>query len=133
MPVDPTRLHAVTLFDGLADDDVAAMAERMEERVVAAGEHLAREGASGYFFFVIFDGTADVERGGTVIATLGPSDFFGETAILETVRRTATVTATSDLVVGAMFGADFAKFEHDSPELHARITKVIADRNPADA
>jgi CRP-like cAMP-binding protein len=133
MAVDPARLRDVSLFEGLADDDVAAMAERMEERTVGAGEHLAREGASGYFFFVIFEGRAEVDRGGDVVASLGPNDFFGETAIVDAVRRNATVTATSEMVVGAMFGADFAKFEHDSPELHARIKKVIADRNPVDS
>ena len=128
MPVDPTRLRSVDLFDGITDDDLAMMASHMEEREVAAGEHLAREGASGYFFFVILDGTAAVSHGDDVVATLGPNDFFGETAILESVRRTATVTAVTDMVVGAMFGADFAKYEHDSPELHARITQVMAER-----
>lgn len=129
MPVDPTRLRSFDLFDGITDDDLAMISARMEERAVSSGEHLAREGASGYFFFVILDGTAEVSRGDEVVATLGPNDFFGEIAILESVRRTATVTAVSDMVVGALFGADFAKYEHDSPELHARITQVMAERS----
>ena len=129
MPVDPARLRAVELFDGVSDDDLALMASHMEERAVAAGEHLAREGASGYFFFVILDGTAEVSHGDDVVATLGPNDFFGETAVLETGRRTATVTAITDMVVGALFGADFAKYEHDSPALHAHITAAMAARN----
>lgn len=129
MPVDPTRLRSFDLFDGITDDDLAMISARMEERAVSSGEHLAREGASGYFFFVILDGTAEVSRGDEVVATLGPNDFFGEIAILESVRRNATVTAVSDMVVGALFGADFAKYEHDSPELHARITQVMAERS----
>jgi len=82
---------------------------------------------------VILDGTASVERQGELLAELGPGDFFGEGAILEATRRNATVTATSDMTLGALFGADFAKYEHDSPELHARITKVMADRKIVDA
>ena len=128
MPVDPARLRSVALFDGIADTDLALVAEHMETRPVAAGEHLARQGASGYFFFVILDGTCEVTRGGQPVATLGPGQFFGETAILETTRRTATVTATSPMTVGALFGADFAKLASDSPELHARIAQVIAER-----
>lgn len=128
MPVDPARLRSADLFDGVSDDDLAMIASHMEEREVAAGEHLTREGASGYFFFVILDGTADVAHGDEVVATLGPSDFFGEMAILDTGRRTATVTAVTDMVVGALFGADFAKYEHDSPALHARITAAMAER-----
>jgi CRP-like cAMP-binding protein len=131
MPTDPARLRAFPLFDGLADDDLTMLAERFDTRNVVAGEHLARQGASGYFFFVIFDGSAEVSRDGASIARLGPGDVFGETAILETVRRTATVTATTPMVVGALFGADFAKLAADSPEVHARIAQVMNERRPS--
>jgi CRP-like cAMP-binding protein len=133
MPVDPARLRPLPLFEGIHEDDVNMIAEHMEERLVSPGEHLTREGASGYFFFVILDGTASVERQGELLATLGPGDFFGEAAVLEATRRNATVTATSDMTAAALFGADFAKYEHDSPELHARIKRVMADRRIVDA
>ena len=133
MSVEPARLRPIPLFEGIHDADVEMIAERMEERLVGQGEHLTREGASGYFFFVILEGTASVERQGELLAELGPGDFFGEGAILEATRRNATVTATSEMTVGALFGADFAKYEHDSPELHARITAVMADRRIVDA
>lgn len=128
MPVDPTRLRTVPLFDDLTDEDLALVAEKVEERIVEPGEHLTREGASGYFFFVVFDGTAEVSRDGQTLATFGPGDSFGEAAILATTRRTATVTACSPMVVGALFGADFAKLATDSPELHARLVQVMRDR-----
>jgi cAMP-dependent protein kinase regulator/CRP/FNR family cyclic AMP-dependent transcriptional regulator/cGMP-dependent protein kinase 2 len=128
MPVDPTRLRSIAVFTDLTDDDLALVAEKMEERSVEPGEHVAREGAFGYFFFVIFDGRAEVTRDGESVAALGPGHFFGETAILETTRRTATVTATSPMTVGALFGADFAKLASDSPELHARIAHVMHER-----
>jgi CRP-like cAMP-binding protein len=132
MPVDPARLRTVPLFEGIHEADVEMIAEHMEERLVSPGEHLTREGASGYFFFVIIEGTASVERGGALLTELGPGDFFGESAILEATRRNATVTATSDLTVGALFGADFAKYEKDSPELHARIKHAMAERKIVD-
>ena len=128
MPVDLARLRGVTLFTDLTDDDLGLIAEKMEERLVEPGEHLAREGASGYFFFVIFEGAVDISRSGELLATLGPGEFFGETAILETTRRTATATATSPTIVGAVFGADFAKINQDAPELHARIAQVMNER-----
>ena len=132
MPVDPARLRPISLFDDLTDADVASIGAKMEERPVEPGEHLAREGATGYFFFVILDGRAQVDRQGEKIAELGPGDFFGEAAVLEATRRNATVTATTAMVVGAMFGADFAKVEHESPELHARISQVMNARRVVD-
>ena len=127
MPVDPARLRPLPLFEGIQEPDVTMIAEHMEQREVRPGEHLTREGASGYFFFVILEGAASVERHGELLATLGPGDFFGEAAVLEATRRNATVTATSDMIVGALFGADFAKYENDSPELHARIKHVMVN------
>src|SRR5215211_4627744 len=126
MAVDPSQLRACALFEGITDDDLTVIAEKMERREVVPGEHLTREGASGYFFFVIFEGTAEVSRDGARVNTLGAGDFFGETAVLETVRRTATVTAT--MIVAAMFGADFAKLANESPELCARIRQVMNER-----
>jgi CRP-like cAMP-binding protein len=132
MSVDPAALRPVDLFTGLTDDDLAAIAAKFEARTAEPGERFAREGASGSFFFMIVEGTAEVTRGGTVVATLGPGDCFGETAIIESTRRNATVTAVTPMVVGAMFGADFAKLADDSPELHARLRQVVAERHADD-
>ncbi len=109
MPVDPARLASVPRFSSLSDDERAQVAARMEECRCSEGERLSIEGASGYFFFVIDEGTAQVTRGGETLAELGPGHFFGETAILANVRRNATVTASSPMVVEVMFGADFAR------------------------
>jgi CRP-like cAMP-binding protein len=56
---------------------------------------LVGEGAPGYTFFVLVEGTAAVTSEGQTLAVLTPGDFFGEVAILGDGRRTATVTSTS--------------------------------------
>ena len=89
---------------------------------------LAREGATGYTFFVILSGTVDVERGGTFLETLGPGDFFGEMAIVGDSRRNATVTATSPLELLVMFGTEFRTLEQDHPEVAERIKQKVAER-----
>jgi CRP-like cAMP-binding protein len=129
MSVDASRLERVPLFTELTADDRAALAQKMEERHASSGEHLSNEGGSGYFFFVIEDGAADVTRDGAVVASLGPTDYFGEIAILATPKRTATVTATSPMTLLAMFGADFAKFSADMPQLAAQIERAIKERS----
>jgi CRP-like cAMP-binding protein len=53
---------------------------------------LTGEGASGYSFFVLCEGTATVTIDGNEVRALEPGDFFGELAILGDGRRTATVT-----------------------------------------
>jgi CRP-like cAMP-binding protein len=130
MAVDVSRIANVPLFEGSSDAQLAALASRFEERHVDAGTHLTNEGGGGYFFFVIDAGEASVSHGDEVVATFGPGDFFGESAIFETLRRTATVTATSPVTVLAMFGADFAVLAKEIPELKKRIDAAISERLP---
>ena len=130
MSVDASRIREVPLFAELSDDELAATAEKLGERHVGAGDRLSTQGGAGYFFFVIESGTVDVSHGDDVVATLGPGDFFGEAAILETTRRTATVTAASDVTVLEMFGADLAVLNAHSPSVHAAIERAMAERLP---
>jgi len=128
MAVDPSRLASQPLFADASEDEVAEAAAHFSERQVSPGAHLSKEGGAGYFFFVIESGTADVSHESAVVATLGPGDFFGEAAVLATTRRTATVTATSEMTVLEMFGADFAVLEAHSPSVHATVRAALAQR-----
>ena len=128
MSVAPERLAGIPLFAELSEAERSDVAEHLEDRVVEPGAHLSREGGAGYFFFVIESGTAEVSHGDEVVATLGPGDFFGEAAVLATTRRTATVTAATPMTLFAMFGADFALLEAQSPSVHAIIEQALDER-----
>src|SRR5262250_1492246 len=88
-------LAGIELFESLDPDARATLAPWFEVQDVSPGIKLCGEGASGYSFFVLRDGSATVTIDGTEVRRLGPGDFFGELAILGDGRRTATVTATS--------------------------------------
>jgi len=129
MRPEPERLRDIPLFSALTDDERTSVAAHLELRDVSPGQHLTNQGSSGYFFFVIEEGSAEVTRDGAQVATLAPGDFFGEAAILSAAtRRNATVTAQTPMRVIAMFGADFAKLMADSPALAARIREVMEAR-----
>jgi CRP/FNR family cyclic AMP-dependent transcriptional regulator len=94
----PTALLAqVPLFSACSKKELQALARRAEERTVKAGEVLVREGAAGDAFYVIVSGDAEVERHGTVVATIGAGAFFGDLALLDRAPRNATVTAKTDM------------------------------------
>ncbi|MEZ0581246.1 FAD-dependent oxidoreductase [Nocardioides sp. MH1] len=67
------------------------------------GQAVVRQGEVGQAIYVITSGTADIVRetpeGEVVVTALGPGDHFGEKAVFEKTRRTATVRATSPLEV----------------------------------
>ena len=133
MSVETQRLTEIPIFASLTSEEREAVAAKLEERHVEAGEHLSSEGGAGYFFFVIESGAAVVTRGDEQLAEFGPGDFFGEAAIFRTRRRTATVTATQPSVLLAMFGADFAKLTAEIPTLHATIDAALEARLPSNA
>jgi CRP-like cAMP-binding protein len=70
-------------------------------RTVKPGETVFQEGDTGDQMFIIQEGNVKVTKnvGGRehVLSTLGKGDFFGEMAIVNNVRRTATVTAVTEV------------------------------------
>jgi cAMP-dependent protein kinase regulator len=127
MGVDVAGLQKIPLFASLNAEQREMVASHLEEHSIEEGRHLTTEGGGGYFFFVIEQGTAVVTHDGETVAELGPGDFFGEAAILETPRRTATVTATSPMTVYEMFGADFAKIVRDIPDVGATVRAALEE------
>jgi CRP-like cAMP-binding protein len=126
--VEVGRLRALPLFAGIDDGELEELAGSAELKTASPGDVLAREGASGYTFFVIADGTVDVDRGGDFLETLGPGDFFGEMAIVGEGRRNATVTAASPVELVVLFGTEFRSLEDEHPEAAERIRQKVAER-----
>jgi len=128
MRPDPAQLASLPLFAGLSPQEREQLAGWTEVREVSAGQPLTLEGASGYTFFVIESGTADVREGDEKVRELGAGDFFGEMAILGEGRRRGTVVATSPLTVLTMFGTEFRRLEAELPELAERIRAEMEQR-----
>ncbi len=122
----PEDVGSLSLFAALRPEELKQVASwfNVEER--EAGAFLTREGASGYVFFVLKDGTATVLQGDKEIRHLGPGDFFGERSIIGDGHRTATVKATSHVTVWSMFGTDFRSLEQQFPDLAERIRTAYA-------
>jgi CRP/FNR family transcriptional regulator, cyclic AMP receptor protein len=102
------HLQQVTLFAACSRKDLQTLAHRSEDRRVAAGTTIVKEGDNGSEFFVILDGTARVSREGRKIATLGPGSGFGELALLENAPRNATVVAVTDMELVVVGQREFA-------------------------
>ena len=128
MHPEPSELRALPLFASLDDEDLDQIARWFEVRGVESGRKVTLEGASGYSFFVIQEGTADVSRAGDVIRRLETGDFFGEKAILDSGRRTADVVATTPMKLIAMFGSDFRQLQARFPDVANRIQTIVDQR-----
>lgn len=91
-------LRRVPLFADLDDGELAQIAVLFKERHFAAGETVVKEGADGAAFFLIESGEASVSVRGAERTSLGSGSHFGEIALIDEGIRSATITATTDLV-----------------------------------
>jgi len=98
-PRDPVAaLQRVELFAGMDRRQAAQIHRLLKERRFAKGETVIMEGSGGAAFFIIDSGEVMVSSKGVELATLGPGGYFGEVALIDGGPRSATVTATTDLV-----------------------------------
>ena len=93
-----------------------------------AGKHLLDEGRLPHEFFVIVDGEVEVLHDGKRLATLGPGEFFGEIALIEHGRRTASVVTTTPTTLAVMSPASFAAMRREMAEVALRIDDAIRER-----
>jgi CRP-like cAMP-binding protein len=128
VPAELSDLASVPLFASLSDAERAEIAAWFEVKEVAAGVRLVGEGTTGSTFFVLTRGDVVVTANGELIASLGPTDFFGELALLGAGRRTATVTTTSEARVLVLFGDDFRRLRSTYPKIAAEIDAAMIRR-----
>ena len=90
-----------------------------------------REGDDGDLFYVVLEGSLRVTQGGRELRTLGAGAGFGEIALLRDTPRTATVTATTDVALGAVDRDDFLLAVTGQPAARGKAEGVV-DRYLAD-
>ncbi len=101
-PAGLPLLRGIPWFALLDPPTLEALAQGLREIRVPAGTAIITEGDEGDAFYVIEEGTVVVTQEGRLLREEGPGEYFGEIALLQQVPRTATVTATSDVVLRAL-------------------------------
>jgi CRP/FNR family cyclic AMP-dependent transcriptional regulator len=123
-------IKRVTLFSGCSKRELDQIAGIADELAIAEGKELTREGATGYEFLVLIDGSADVRRKGRRVNTLGAGDFLGEIALITGAPRTATVTTTSPSRMLVITARDFRTLLRHMPSLQIKVLEAVASRLP---
>jgi len=123
-------LKQVPLFNSCTRRDLVLIARASDEIDFKPGRALIKEGAAGKEFFVIIEGTVDVERGGKKIDALGPGDFFGEASLLTDKPRNATVKTTSDVQAVVLTKQRFRQVLSQNPLISFKVMQSVADRLP---
>ncbi len=134
-------LARVPVFEALTPEDLARVAEVAVPRSFTAGQVIFREGDASDTAYVVASGHARALRehrgvGGAAtgtgrsiaLARFGPGDFFGELAMFDDERRSATVEALDDLRALAVLGPDMRRLLRDHPDIAVQLVIGLARR-----
>jgi CRP/FNR family transcriptional regulator, cyclic AMP receptor protein len=126
-------LSRVPVFADLDADDVGRVAEVAVPRSFEAEQVVFREGDDSDTCYIVRSGHARAVRshsdGRTItLASFGPGDIFGELAMFDDERRSATVEAVDDLEVVAVLGTDMRRLVRQHPDIAAKLLIAVTRR-----
>ena len=121
------------VFSTLERVDLERIAQLAVPREFDPGEVVFREGDSSDTCYVVRDGRARAVRtsraGRTItLATFGPGDIFGELALFEDERRSATVEAVQRTSVVGVLGPDMRRLMTEHAEISSRLVIALGRR-----
>jgi len=122
------RLAELPLFEGLDEEALRTVSKVAQEVSVQEGAELVREGDFSYELTIIDEGQAEVVHEGSVVATLGPGDVFGEIGVLTKGARNATVRASTAMRLVTLTGWDLRRLRGRIPQLEERVSALAAER-----
>lgn len=107
------ELRAIPLFADLQETDFEQISQGLECRHITPHDYLYRQGQAADSAFFVQSGTLNVVStlpggGETSLATVGPGSILGETALVASGVRTASVRAETD-VIGFTMERQFLK------------------------
>ncbi|KAJ3212078.1 hypothetical protein HDU67_004084 [Dinochytrium kinnereticum] len=92
--------------DGRDNVFVCRLAEIVAYEYFVAGNNVFVQGQKGHDMYFILQGTADIIVNGNKVGGLGEGSFFGEVALIDSAVRSATIQASSHLVLIRLGKAD---------------------------
>lgn len=128
--MDAKQLEAVPLFAGLSKKERQQLAQHADVVDLPAGYHLCDQGAFAHEFFVLLDGSVEVTQDGRHLTDLASGDFFGEVALVEHDRRTASVVAATPITAIVMHQRDFDMMQRSIPHVAEKIHEAVRARSP---
>jgi CRP-like cAMP-binding protein len=126
-------LARVPVLSTLETEDLERIADLAVPRAFEPGQVVFREGDASDTCYIVRSGRARAVRehsGGRTItlATFGPGDIFGELALFEDERRSATVEAIEQCDVVAVLGPDMRRLMVEHRGISARLVIALGRR-----
>ena len=128
-------LQRIHLFHDLSLADVGIIASLLNEENFAPDEPVFRQGGDADRFYIIYRGAVKIvqaaEKEERQIAELVGGDYFGEQAVMERRRHTASAVATERSILLSIPADQFRMLLKKFPRLHAAVVVASDSRTLA--
>ena len=126
-------LARVPVLADLPGEDLAQISQVAHPRRFAAGEVVFREGDASNTCYIVRSGRARAVREHAdgrqlALATFGAGEIFGELAMFDDERRSATVEAVEPLETLAILGNDLRRLMLQRPQLAIALAAALSRR-----
>ena len=124
-------LRSLDIFKDLRDRELGYLVQSLHSRTYRPGEVIFVEGDIGRALFVLESGGVELTLPSTgekprVLYHLKPGEFFGEMALLESLPRTATATATEKTHLHLLYKSKLDALLQGEPRIGVTIMSHLA-------
>ena len=121
-------LRSLDIFKDLRDRELGYLVQSLHSRTYREGEVVFVEGDIGRALFILEDGAVELTRAAsrTSLYSLKPGDFFGEMALLESLPRSATATATAKSHMHLLYKSKLDALLNTEPRIGVTIMGHLA-------
>jgi CRP-like cAMP-binding protein len=124
-------LLTIPIFKSLGKRDLYSLKNIIHNRSYIAGEYIFYQGDPGIGLYIIRDGEVTIvrndEKGNLLsLATLKKGDFFGELALVDGEKRSASAVSKTDVRLAVIFKPDLDEFIEKNPKKGIKILQGIS-------
>ncbi len=126
-------LSHIQIFDGLAKDDLTALASRLVERRWAAGQQIIQLGDAGSSMFIVAEGNVNIYLPGDAsrrisLKDIAEGEYFGELALFDDKPRSASAIATTESLLLELDRDTLSNYLTARPHAAFVLLRTIAGR-----
>jgi putative ABC transport system ATP-binding protein len=127
------ELRKIALFANLGPKNLTKLIPALEERRYPGGATIINQGDPGDSFYVLRQGAVQIVVGRgrgepAVVAELRPGEGFGEMALLTGQPRSATVVASTDVLVWCLSRETFEALLTENLSLAFYFNRILSQR-----
>ncbi|MFP4365372.1 MAG: cyclic nucleotide-binding domain-containing protein [Spirochaetia bacterium] len=127
--IEKVRLLSNTpIFQDVPNADLSELAKQVEPETIGPGTRIIQKDEYGSSMYITAAGTVKVHNKDREIAAIGPGSIFGELSALSPEKRSASISAVTEVRLLEIKGDDLSRFLASHGSAGFGVLQTIAER-----